>query len=101
MSLPVVLTPLAEADFDAAFAWYEHQQLGLGQRFTDRVRETLRRIGGSPKLHPVVKAGYRKALVKQFPYAIFYREESNRILVISVFHGSRDPAVWQTRINPP
>lgn len=45
MSLPVVLTPEAEAEFDAAADWYE-QRAGLGSEFTANVRDVLHRIAG-------------------------------------------------------
>jgi hypothetical protein len=33
MNLPVVLSPTADQEFEAAAAWYEEQQTGLGTRF--------------------------------------------------------------------
>jgi len=47
MNLPVVLTPEAEADFDATADWYQ-EQAGLGATFTAQVREVLNRIGRMP-----------------------------------------------------
>jgi plasmid stabilization system protein ParE len=39
----------------------------------------------------------RCALVRRFPYAVYYRVEPERIVVIAVFHTKRDPGVWQSR----
>ena len=50
MSLPVVLTHEAEADFDAAADWYQAHG-DLGARFTTHVREALNRIGQMPESH--------------------------------------------------
>jgi len=74
---------------------------GLGAQFAARAREVFRRISTTPRLHAIVVADVRKCLLKQFPYAIYYREEPDRVLVISVFHGSRDPMIWQARISQP
>jgi hypothetical protein len=38
MSLPVVFRAAAQAEFDAAAAWYEEQRPGLGGDFVDAVQ---------------------------------------------------------------
>jgi hypothetical protein len=43
MSLAVVLTPDAVADFDSAADWYQ-EQAGVGTAFTSHVREALDQI---------------------------------------------------------
>lgn len=97
MSLPVVLTPEAEAEFDAAADWYE-QQAGLGAEFTAKVRDVLNRIAATPLMHQVVyQQDIRRAVVRRFPYSVFYRAEPTRITVIAVFDNRRDPAIWQGR----
>lgn len=40
----------------------------------------------------------RRAVVKRFPYVVIYQEMPTEVLVISVFHTSRDPKEWQRRI---
>jgi hypothetical protein len=35
--------------------------------------------------------------VRGFPYCVYYREESSLVRVLSVFHTSRDPSIWQSR----
>ena len=57
----------------------------------------LGRIAGQPDFYPVVWADVREALVPGFPYCVYYREEPGQVLVLSVFHTSRDPSVWQSR----
>jgi plasmid stabilization system protein ParE len=29
---------------------------------------------------------------------VYFRAEQHRIVVLAVFHGNRDPAIWQTRV---
>jgi toxin ParE1/3/4 len=52
----------------------------------------------TPKLHAVVLGEVRKAVVRRFPYCIYYREEEAGVRVLAVFHTSRDPAEWERRI---
>jgi plasmid stabilization system protein ParE len=51
----------------------------------------------SPELFPVLSRDVRRVLVNRFPYGIYYRIESEEIIVFAVMHAARDPRVWQTR----
>ncbi|MFC1835322.1 hypothetical protein ACFL2Q_11400 [Thermodesulfobacteriota bacterium] len=49
-------------------------------------------------MHPVVFSGYRRALMRRFPYTVFYDYEEDRLTVYGVFHTSRDPNKWRKRV---
>jgi plasmid stabilization system protein ParE len=97
MSLPVILRPEAEQDVEAARDWYEQQHAGLGQDFLDRVAEVLSRLGAMPELYPVVWQDVRSGRLRRFPFVVYYRVLADRVEVLAVLHGSRDPSVWQGR----
>lgn len=97
MTLPIVLQPEAQEELDGATVWYEHRRPGLGFRFFGEVQATLERIADSPTIYAVLKRRVRSAPVHSFPFRIFYRVLDDRIDVISVFHGSRNPREWQRR----
>lgn len=97
MSLPLVLRPEAEADVAAARQWYEQQGPGTGDAFVDALDELLDRIAAMPELYQVVLNGVRRAKVRRFPYLTYYRVLADRVEVIAVLHGRRDPGVWQGR----
>jgi toxin ParE1/3/4 len=97
MSWPLRLLPEAKAEFDAATDWYEAQRAGLGVDFVARIREVFRRISSNPRLHAKVFQDIRKAVVKKFPYVVLYHEDQDEVIVVSVFHCSRDPAIWKAR----
>jgi plasmid stabilization system protein ParE len=98
MKLSVRLLPEAKAEFDNDADRYEFQQTGLGVNFVVKVREVLQRIAANPRLHAVVYRDVRKAVVKRFPYVVLYREVSAEVIVIAVFHTSRNPSDWQSRV---
>jgi plasmid stabilization system protein ParE len=52
-----------------------------------------------PESYPIVYEGFRRALVRRFPYAIFYESEDQAITVFGAFHTSRNPAKWQRRLS--
>lgn len=98
MNVPVVLRAEAQADFDEAFDWYEALRPGLGTDFAVQVQQVFDRISANLLSHGLVFQDVRKAIVQRFPYSIFYRVEVAQVLVLAVFHGKRDPSIWQGRV---
>jgi toxin ParE1/3/4 len=99
MSLPVALRPEAQADVLAARRWYENQREGLGDASEERLDEVFARISKMPELCEVVLRGVRRGKLRRFPYLVYYRVFTDRIEVIGVLHGSRNPLVWQDRVR--
>lgn len=89
--------PEAKDEFDAATDWYEQRRPGLGTALVDRVREVFTRIAVNPQMHATVYQSIRKAVVRQFPYVVLYKEEAGEVIVVAVFHTARDPSSWQSR----
>jgi toxin ParE1/3/4 len=95
----MVLAPAAQAELDAAVDWYEERVDGLGLKFMLLVDEALQEIQDSPGKFPRWEhdARFRKFVMQRFPYAIFYREVAQRIDVMAVAHGAREPRYWLKR----
>jgi plasmid stabilization system protein ParE len=93
------LTFRAEArdELEEAYNWYEDQEAKLGEDFLDRVDHVLDRIEQRPESYMVVFQDFRRAVISRFPYVIYYRIVSSRVIVIAVVHGKRDPKTWQSR----
>jgi toxin ParE1/3/4 len=96
--LPLVFLDEAGAEFDEAAAWYEEKKAGLGVDFVARIQEALDRIASMPRVHPVIHENVRRAIAKKFPYIVYYEVEADQIVVVPVFHSSRDPSAWNTRV---
>jgi toxin ParE1/3/4 len=99
MTLAVLFRPEAGSDLIETRDWYERQQLGLGEAFADSVDETVDRIEAMPRMYAVVFRDVRRVKLRRFPYVVYYRVASELIEVIAVLHGSRDPKLWQERVN--
>lgn len=97
--LPFVLLPEARAELDDAYDWHERQRTGWGDEFAEAVRRTIEFITAFPKAGAVKYRDARKRLVPRFRYMIVYRIVGQEIHVISVFHASRDPKIWQSRVD--
>jgi toxin ParE1/3/4 len=87
----------AKADLAEAFRWYETRRSGLGADFLQSVRQTLSRIERDPELYPVAVDDIRKAPLRRFPYIAYFLVKQERISVLAVMHGRRDPQRWRER----
>jgi toxin ParE1/3/4 len=98
MSLPLIITPKAEADLAEATSWYQQKREGLGEEFILCVEAGLDQIRRAPKGASEVQPGVRRVVVSRFPYGIFYRVDPDQIAVLAVYHSKRDLGGWQERI---
>ena len=90
--------PEAEDDIAAAHAHYEERRMGLGDEFTQALRDVVDRLRTLPHTYGVVWRDIRAAPLKRFPYVVFYRARENAVLIIAVQHGRRSYRVWRRRI---
>lgn len=98
MPVDLILAPEAERDLDEAYGWYESQRAGLGEEFLSCVEATLARVRRGPEAYQVVFECYRRALVRRFPYAVFYEPSHKVVTVYGVFHTARSPERWLERL---
>ena len=87
----------AAGDIAAAARWYDEQRSGLGSEYTRAIRAQLAAIEREPRLFRVVRDDVQRALVRRFPYAIYFRVDNNDVIVFARLHQRRDPTVWQSR----
>jgi plasmid stabilization system protein ParE len=91
MKRGLVLRRIAEKEFDDSIAWYENEREGLGQEFRGTVEKYFQHVADHPELFTKVRGEVRRAVVRRFPFVIHFLIEKERIVVLSVFHTSREP----------
>lgn len=99
--LGLLVKPEAEADLAEAYDWYEEQRPGLGDDLLLCVEGAIDTARRNPEMFAVVHGEARRALTRRFPYGVFYIVEPERIVVLAIYHSSRDPEGWQRRIPEP
>lgn len=92
-------TPEADAELAEASRWYAHQREDLDIDFMESIDDALSRIVSSPDAYPIVYRTLRRAVVRRFPFAVFYEVTADEIWVIAVFHSRRDPERWKSRVE--
>jgi len=95
---PIVIRPAAAAEIEEAFLWYYGQRPALGDDLLAAISRVFDRIVRDPMAYAVIYRETRRALVRRFPYSVFYRVYDHEIVVIACMHARRDPRRWQTRI---
>jgi plasmid stabilization system protein ParE len=92
---PVIYRPAAELELQDAYRWYEGCSVGLGRDFMACVDDRVQVIRKFPQAYPVVHQEIRRAVIRRFPYSLFYLPTPQAIIVLSVFHSSRKPINWK------
>ena len=86
------LTPEAEADLAEAFDYYEDQIAGLGHEFVTTLEQQLERVVENPSQYQVRYREVRRAVMRRFPYAVFYLVEGEAVVVLAI----AEPRTWRT-----
>ena len=88
----------ADAEVTAAARYYEAQAEALGSSFLEELDAALERIKAHPQAAPSVGREIRRAILRRFPYSVFYAVEPDRIRVLAVAHQKRRPNYWLDRL---
>jgi plasmid stabilization system protein ParE len=94
----LIILPEAERDTAQTYAWYESQEPGLGEAFLGCVETCIEFIRRSPQMYPIVLETYRRAVVRRFPYVIFYEQSERIVTIYAIFHCAQDPKKWRNRL---
>jgi len=98
MILRVVFRRAARREFDDAADRYDEQRPGLGEEFIFEIDQAIVKAAASPERYPIVFDDIRRTVARHFPYSVYFRVRRDSMVVLSVFHGRRNPAVWQRRV---
>ena len=49
-----------------------------------------------PLQFPEVEPNVRRALLRRFPFAVYFLAEAGTVEIIAVLHMRRDPETWRT-----
>ena len=93
----------AVLELELAVAWYEDQRPGLGAKFLQALRDTVRYAQDSPGIGKVEEEAperfdLRWYMMQRFPYALLVGRASGIRTVVAVAHLSRKPGYWKDRL---
>jgi plasmid stabilization system protein ParE len=99
MTPRLVVRRAVEADIADAALWYEQRAPGLGAEFLRAADVTLAEVARMPERFPAVYRESRRALLRRFPYAIYFVATPAQVSVIACMHARRDPRMWEERVG--
>ncbi|MGI8965659.1 MAG: type II toxin-antitoxin system RelE/ParE family toxin [Limisphaerales bacterium] len=100
MSHYLNVTADAHYDLEQVSSWYNEKQAGLGDRFVLAAREKFEVILRWPELpRPIGRKAIRKVGISRSPYSIYYRILGEKIQIVAIVHGARDPNYLNYRLR--
>lgn len=93
----IIVRNAAEIDIAEAARWYELRDQGLGTEFLRCIDVCISAITRKPLQYPLVFQNIRRALLRKFPFAIFYLIDSENVIVLACLHTKRHPSVFKSR----
>lgn len=95
MNNRLIIRKLAETQITEAYNWYENKQANLGDDFLLSLEGSLKTIEKDPEAFQLKYKNIRAIYTKHFPYGVFYFTNKKYIVIIAVFHLSRNPKLWK------
>jgi plasmid stabilization system protein ParE len=99
MTARLVVRSAAEADIADAALWYEQRATGLGAESLRAVDVSPAEVARMPERFPVIYQDCRRALLRRFPYAIYFVASPGLVSVVACMHARRDPHRWEERVG--
>ncbi len=93
----VNISSLASEDLRIAASYYAEVDQKLASAFLQEFDRISSVVSELPEIGSPVGDGYRKMVMRRFPFTVIYRNELERILILAVGHQRRHPDSWLKR----
>jgi hypothetical protein len=87
----IAITSDALEDLNEGFLFYDLQEAGLGEYFSDSLKSDIEGLKVTGGIHRLAYKDYRRALSRIFPYAIYYTIEAETVTIWAVIDCRRNP----------
>jgi plasmid stabilization system protein ParE len=95
----LILLLQADQDIQTAFNRYEEFQEGRGEVFMRHLDAALSLLRQHPEIAAVYEGRYRRMLIRDFPYGVFYEVQPKRIVVGAVMDLRQDPEAIRRKLH--
>ena len=96
--MTIKLLPEAQNDLNEALGHYSNIDFKLKDKFINDLDITFDKILKFPNLYPFETTTSQKVLMQKFPYIILYEQYQDIIMILAIFHTSRDNNILKNRI---
>ena len=94
----LILLLQAGQDIQAAFNRYEEFQEGRGEVFVRHLDAALTLLRQHPEIAPVYEGRYRRMLIRDFPFGIFYEAQPKRVIVGAIMDLRQNPETIRQKV---
>ena len=91
----------ARREFLTEVVYYNKERPGLGVTFAAAVEEATARALAFPLAGARASENTLRVFLKDFPFAVVYRPNTDGITIFALAHHSRQPGYWQSRVQDP
>ena len=98
MSRALLLSAYAENDLAEARDWYDTRRNGLGDEFLAAVNDVFSRIRSHPLLYPEAYGPLRRAVMRRFPYLVYFITGADAITIVGCLHVRRRQTLVTSRL---
>jgi len=96
--MKIKLHPKSEEDLNKALSYYANIDINLEKKFINYLDQTFNKILDFPNLYQYETKTSQKVLMDKFPYIVIYEQYEDIIMILAIFHTSRNPINLQNRI---
>lgn len=89
----------ARTELREAIAYYNAQRSRLGFRFSDEVKQAIKRVVQFPEAWPQLAKSSRHCQIKSFPYSVIYYLRNDELVIVAIMHSRREPHSWIERLG--
>ena len=81
----------AAAEVEFAITWYAKPEINQASAFVKDLERTESHLRLQPALYQKVEDDIRRAVLRRFPYSLFYVIEGEQVVVLACMHHHQKP----------
>lgn len=90
----------AAAEVEAAISRYAQPEINKASAFVKDLERTESHLRTQPVLYQRVEGDVRRAVLRRFPYSLFYVIEQDQVIVLAFMHQHQKPLTREELIKP-
>lgn len=91
------LTGDTKLDLLRSIEWFDRISLGLGDQFESEFYSALERVKANPEQFAPDHTGFRPCPLKRFTAVLYYRLDTERLVIVGLFTSGEDETILQYR----
>ena len=81
----------AAAEVESAISWYAQPEINQASAFIKDIQRTESHLRTHPELYQRVEGDVRRAVLRRFPYSLFFLIEQDQVVVLALMHQHQRP----------